>query len=125
MTWKQVGARQSWVCANCSTAVDETAELDHLIPLSSGGTDDVLNAQLLCVSCHKRKSQLEEQERIVALRARLSERQRQKNDSCASNHKNATRADVVESVLNAPCDAFNFADYVYSGFLADRRHWPV
>jgi len=34
-------------------------ELDHIVNVAQGGTDDESNLQSLCVSCHKVKSQKE------------------------------------------------------------------
>lgn len=121
MTWKQVGARQGWVCAHCQNPVDETAELDHVIPLSSpDSTESIENAQLLCVVCHKRKSQQEEQDRIVALRQRLAERT-SSTGAHAGRHKHASPADILESILDAPTDTFDFAQYVFPGFFDRKR----
>lgn len=128
VTWKQVGARQRWACAHCGKLVDETAELDHVIPLSSPeSTESMDNAQLLCVLCHKRKSQREEQDRIVALRQRLAERT-STADATKNTHtgrrKHATAADILESVLDAPMDTLDFSQYVFHGFL-DRKRRPL
>lgn len=125
VTWKQVGARQKWACAHCEKPVNETAELDHVIPLSSPeSTESIDNAQLLCVECHKRKSQREEQDRIVALRQRLAERTSATDaakDAPVGRRKHASAADILESVLNAPTDTFDFAQYVFPGFLDRKR----
>ena len=37
----------------------DTYEIDHIVPLASGGTNDDSNLQLLCVDCHKEKTTLE------------------------------------------------------------------
>ncbi|WP_425571123.1 HNH endonuclease [Sphingobium yanoikuyae] len=34
-------------------------EIEHIIPLSKGGTNNVINLQLLCGTCHKRKTAAE------------------------------------------------------------------
>jgi 5-methylcytosine-specific restriction endonuclease McrA len=36
-------------------------DIDHVIPLSCGGTDDTDNLQALCPGCHRRKT---DQERL-------------------------------------------------------------
>jgi|SRR5579863_6052306 len=41
-------------CVNCG-AVDDL-QIDHIQPLSSGGTDDVDNLQILCGDCNRRKA---------------------------------------------------------------------
>jgi len=39
-------------------------ELDHKVPLIDGGTHDLSNLQTLCVPCHRKKSALEQRERV-------------------------------------------------------------
>ena len=55
--WK----RQGYKCANPYCSLDEVArsedlELDHVIPKSRGGSDDLSNRIGLCGNCNKRKS---------------------------------------------------------------------
>jgi hypothetical protein len=56
---KTVTARDRGKCAECG--VDITMELtadphiDHIIPLAKGGTNDLVNLQLLCQSCNLKK----------------------------------------------------------------------
>ena len=40
-------------CENCGSI--ERLEIDHVIPLSKGGTDTIDNVALLCFDCHKEK----------------------------------------------------------------------
>ena len=49
------------LCAECSRQGRVTLgdERDHIVPLAEGGTEDVDNTQLLCVPCHKAKSEAE------------------------------------------------------------------
>ena len=48
-------------CQTCERAVFGKGEihLDHIVPLSQGGTDDDNNLQILCVSCHEDKTKEE------------------------------------------------------------------
>ena len=41
-------------CATCGATTDLT--VDHIFPLSRGGTNDPLNLQVLCRSCNSRKN---------------------------------------------------------------------
>lgn len=49
------------LCAECSRQGRVTLgeERDHIAPLGEGGTEDESNTQLLCVPCHKVKSDAE------------------------------------------------------------------
>lgn len=62
---KQVAASQHFRCAvienySCplnGNPFDEAGyDIDHIVPLSEGGTNDASNLQALCVSCHRVKS---------------------------------------------------------------------
>ena len=43
-------------CTNCGN--NENLEIDHIIPISRGGTDDLQNLTLLCKDCNLKKSNL-------------------------------------------------------------------
>ena len=60
---KRVAANQKWRCASCKRLLDETYELDHIIPLFKGGTNLESNLQALCKRCHAMKSALEQSSR--------------------------------------------------------------
>jgi hypothetical protein len=52
-------ARERNACANCGVSfaeLHEEAQLDHIVPLSDGGNNDLVNLQLLCSGCNLRKS---------------------------------------------------------------------
>lgn len=40
-------------CAYCGVTAEQ---IDHILPLAAGGTDDWLNLQPLCKTCHKLKT---------------------------------------------------------------------
>lgn len=62
---KIVAARQEWKCATCLQLLPSTFEVDHVVPLHNGGADDYqTNCHALCTSCHARKTQEEEVERL-------------------------------------------------------------
>ena len=46
--------RDGYQCATCGTSDNIT--IDHITPLSRGGSDDLDNLQLLCQSCNSKKS---------------------------------------------------------------------
>ena len=48
-------------CNNCGKSADKY-EIDHIIPLMSGGTNEFTNLQALCKTCHDNKSRLETSE---------------------------------------------------------------
>lgn len=50
--------RQHPLCVHCLANGKATLakEVDHILPLSQGGTHDESNLQSLCKSCHSRKS---------------------------------------------------------------------
>ena len=50
-------SRQGGMCANCKIkGVDVVWHLDHIMPLSRGGTHTLSNVQVLCSFCNQRKS---------------------------------------------------------------------
>lgn len=46
------------LCVECQAKgmVVAAAEVDHIVPLADGGTNDDENLQSLCKSCHSRKT---------------------------------------------------------------------
>ncbi|ETY69602.1 hypothetical protein X964_04100 [Acinetobacter baumannii MDR_MMC4] len=50
--------RDEWTC-QCCGIVTKDLELDHIVNVARGGTDDESNLQSLCVPCHKKKTQQE------------------------------------------------------------------
>jgi hypothetical protein len=61
---KRVAARQLWHCEMCKFVLDETYEVDHIVPLHKGGEDNIENCRALCCSCHRRITVQQESERI-------------------------------------------------------------
>lgn len=50
-------ARDGYRCQSCGQlATAKTLELDHIEPLSQGGTNDLSNLQTLCRRCNRRKA---------------------------------------------------------------------
>ena len=54
----KIHKRDLWTCQNCGQ-VTKHLELDHIVNVAIGGTDDDHNLQSLCVPCHKAKTQIE------------------------------------------------------------------
>lgn len=57
--WYTVLARDRWTCCSCGRSTRESGvllEVDHIIPRSKGGTDDLHNLQTLCKKCNVGKS---------------------------------------------------------------------
>ena len=48
-------AKQKGRCANCSEALGDEYHRDHRTPLARGGTNDILNIELLCGPCNLAK----------------------------------------------------------------------
>ncbi|MBS7804498.1 HNH endonuclease [Rhizobiales bacterium TNE-4] len=57
-------------CAKCSLKITpgKRWDLDHVIPLSLGGTNDTTNLQVLCQACHNQKTKSDVSSNAKALR---------------------------------------------------------
>jgi rubredoxin len=56
---KYVASNQNWICNDCKNKLTHTFEIDHVISLKMGGTNDVSNLVALCPSCHRNKTAFE------------------------------------------------------------------
>ncbi|MFU8927546.1 HNH endonuclease [Acinetobacter puyangensis] len=54
----KIHLRDNYTCLECGV-VTRALELDHIVNIAQGGTDDESNLQSLCVECHKKKTQNE------------------------------------------------------------------
>ena len=58
-TWQQIRkavmARDHYQCQLCG-CVGIDHEVDHVVPLEQGGSNDMGNLRLTCVECHKAKT---------------------------------------------------------------------
>lgn len=52
---KYVAANQNWICKKCNEKLEATFEVDHVIELQDGGTNNVDNLVALCRNCHGKK----------------------------------------------------------------------
>jgi 5-methylcytosine-specific restriction endonuclease McrA len=53
---KYVASRQNWKCSHCNQQLDYTYEVDHVIDLQYGGSNEVDNLVALCRNCHGKKT---------------------------------------------------------------------
>ena len=54
---KYVYERDNFQCQSCGKKLTETTlNLDHIIPLAKGGSNDISNLQTLCQECNQRKN---------------------------------------------------------------------
>jgi len=53
LPFRKVWDRDGWKCVECGA--HDNLTVDHIIPLSKGGTDDLANLQTMCGSCNSRK----------------------------------------------------------------------
>ena len=52
---KYVASQQNWVCKNCHEKLEATFEVDHVVELQDGGTNNIDNLVALCRNCHGKK----------------------------------------------------------------------
>lgn len=53
---KYVAASQDWKCHKCQSILSATYEVDHVVDLQYGGSNDVSNLVALCRNCHGEKT---------------------------------------------------------------------
>jgi hypothetical protein len=56
---KYIAAQQGWKCRECSEVLPATYEVDHIVRLQNGGSNEIDNLQALCPSCHRSKTMME------------------------------------------------------------------
>lgn len=55
---KYVASNQNWSCGHCKQQLDATFEVDHIIELQNGGSNEITNLVALCRNCHGKKSMM-------------------------------------------------------------------
>lgn len=55
-TKKMIASKQQWKCGICNQLLDETYEVDHIIPLYQGGSNNIDNLMALDPICHRKKT---------------------------------------------------------------------
>ena len=56
---KMVAAQQKWICGYCGQVLKASFEVDHVIPLFKGGTNQRNNLLAVCRNCHGEKTLFE------------------------------------------------------------------
>jgi hypothetical protein len=56
---KYVAANQNWHCKHCKKQLPAWFEVDHVIKLEYGGSNDIDNLEALCRECHGKKTAME------------------------------------------------------------------
>jgi hypothetical protein len=56
---KFIASNQKWKCSHCQNLLDNTYEVDHIIALYKGGTNELNNLEALCRNCHGKKTFME------------------------------------------------------------------
>jgi len=75
-------------CELCKKELKKTFDIDHIIPLAEGGTNDEINLQVLCKPCHFEKTQIEHEQGYIKL-------------SQTESSFNTTVKEIFNSDLNA------------------------
>ena len=57
---KKIAARQQFRCAMCKKLLQEDWEIDHIVSLQRGGSNDLSNLQALHKRCHAYKNHIEQ-----------------------------------------------------------------
>jgi 5-methylcytosine-specific restriction protein A len=53
---KWVAAKQEWRCGECKLLLEAAYEVDHIVPLAAGGSNEESNLRALCRRCHGLKT---------------------------------------------------------------------
>ena len=58
----QILIRDNWQCRHCGRVCQDRgeAQVDHILRKGLGGGDEESNLQCLCITCHGKKSRLEQ-----------------------------------------------------------------
>ncbi|NLB11943.1 hypothetical protein GX830_01010 [Candidatus Dojkabacteria bacterium] len=69
---------QDFKCLYCGVNIEKDFTLDHIIPLSRGGSNDISNIDLVCRSCNSSKSTKTKEEYLEVLGKEKGEHQEQR-----------------------------------------------
>lgn len=53
---KAVAASQGWRCSACNDMLSATYEVDHIVELQDGGSNEISNLTAMCRNCHGEKT---------------------------------------------------------------------
>jgi len=56
---KYVASKQKWNCGHCKNQLSAWFEVDHIMSLENGGTNEIENLVALCRECHGEKTAME------------------------------------------------------------------
>ena len=122
-----VGARQGWRCNVCQEVLPATFELDHVVPLFRGGSNDIeTNAAALCTSCHATKTlheNIDRHNRLFAQRraaveaARAAAPPEPRDPWPKASKRKPAPPDLTDPVV----DANPFLKYAFVPYKPDRR----
>jgi len=58
---RRIAVRDAYTCRSCGrVSYGKSGHADHIVPLEDGGSNEDLNLQWLCGSCHGRKTRCEQ-----------------------------------------------------------------
>ena len=60
---RRLACSQEWKCIVCYELLPAEFQIDHVVPLSEGGSNEITNLQCLCPNCHAIKTATEASER--------------------------------------------------------------
>ena len=61
---KFVAANQNWLCGDCKRQLPAWFEVDHVIALHNGGSNEVGNLVALCRDCHGKKTAMDRLDKL-------------------------------------------------------------
>ena len=53
---KIVASEQQWKCSSCNNLLTASYEIDHIVPLYKGGSNNRENLSAMCRNCHGNKT---------------------------------------------------------------------
>lgn len=105
-------------CAACELELQVSDfEIDHIVPLSSGGSNDISNLQPLCKDCHKQKSKAEKELGIYSITDETASYFNKKVSDDIVNSSNFKVWQFVETVNPTPTETLKVESVKYIDHL--------